>query len=256
MSDDNEKKMSDEEVREDSKRRMKEAVERLREVFAVARMTSTNDGHRLAFAIMEDAMTEGMTVADAKRKYVDNTTESMRRDAAGIVFLLAQMSDKLQDVLAALSGKLGDSFAKKMSLTDLIEDFDCGNPNCPVHGKNAVKAGDILRPDQLSMLPPVLAAGFAELMKEGLIVKHVGQSGPVGAVEIHGPKHLLAKADALMNAAGKDILQSGDGPLPAALQAEMNKQPLDSHTQEISDALDRAFGRDRTHLPKKDIPLS
>jgi hypothetical protein len=235
--------------REESKRRMDAATERLREVFAVARMSSENDGHRLAFALLEEAMTKGSNVGMAKRRYVNNTTEDTRRDAAGIVFLLAMLSDKMQDVLAEISYGLGDRHAGKVSV-ELEDGYNCGNPDCPIHGKDAAKPGDYLRPDQLTMLPPEIAKGFGELIKQGLIVKHVGKSGPFGAIEMSGPKHLLKKADEIMANAQGGVM------LPDAIAAETEKQPMDAHTQEISEALDRAFGRDRSHLPKKDIPLS
>jgi hypothetical protein len=243
MSNEAEKPMTDEEIKADSRRRMEAAVESLREMFAVRRMSSDHEGHRLGYALLEEAMTKGSNVGMAKKRYMNNTTEDLRRDAAGIIYLLAQITGKMQEVLSVVSGNAGDSFAVRV---DLEEGYDCGNPDCPVHGKNAPKPGDTLTPEQLDMLPPHLAKGFGELMKQGLVVTHLGKHGPFGAMEMHGPKHLLALADKLMNSS----------PLPDTIESEIDRQPMDSHTQEISDALDRAFGRKRSHLPPKDIPPS
>lgn len=261
MTDENEDRppMTDEERKADSRRRMEASLEALREVFAVARASATNDGYKLAFALLEQATTEGSKIGEAKKLYANGTTETERRDASGIIQLIAAITDKMEDVLAAVSGGLGDNFVVRAEIA-ASDGYDCGNPDCPVHGKNALKPGDTLRPDQLGMLPDEIRDGLIDLMKQGLTLKHVGQEGPFGALEMFGPQHLLEAADKLMSNAGPNAMML-NGPkaaakLSEAIEKELGQVPMDSHTQEISSALDRALGRDRTHLPKKDIPLS
>ena len=75
---------------------------------------------------------------------------------------------------------------------------------------------------------------------------------------MQGPKHLIEAADKIMESAGTHFGIGSDGTvtLPKGVEEVIDREPQDSHTKEISEALDRAFGRNRTHLPKKDIPLS
>jgi hypothetical protein len=251
--------MTPEEEKADSQRRVDAATNAMRDAFGAAKNTTENPAIKLAFALLEEAMTEGTTVGLARKRYTEGTDEDTRRDAAGMIWLLSLMTTKMEEVLRAESYKLKDSFIEEASPDDEeAEDYNCGNPDCPIHGTNAAKLGDVLTPDQLGMLPPEMAAGFAALIKQGLIVKHVGKQGPFGAVSLEGPKHLIAAADAIVAAAkGNGAIVSGNlvAGLPTVEQ-EMDTQPQDSHTKEISDALDKAFGKGRSHLPKKDIPLS
>lgn len=242
--------MNDDEKKAKAKERMDAAIDALRNAFAAGSVRAgadDNTGHKLAFDLLKDAMTKGSNVGMAKKKYSQGTSEDERRVAGGIIQLLRMMAEKMEAVITVESAKLGDEFAVRV---DVEDGYDCGNPDCPIHGTNAAQPGDILNGDQLGMLPPEMAAQFAELIKQGLIVKHVGHHGPFGAMELQGPKHLLEAADAIM----KNMQQGVT--LPAGIENEINKPPMDTHTQEISDALDRALGKNRSHLPKKDLPLS
>ena len=86
---------------------------------------------KLFIETMCEALEEGSTPEQADARF-RSSTEDVRRELAGIINSMIGMLTQVRMVLAKVGYEEGDKHVERGD-----DEEDCGDPNCPVHGKNA-----------------------------------------------------------------------------------------------------------------------
>lgn len=215
------------------------AVTCVHEVFARADEDENecDTGHSLAISMLADATKEGAKKGTVKRLYRAGSPAD-RRGAIAFLNTLMYIVPQLLDVMTEISSAEEDGNCKTVCT--------CGE----------CEGDDVIHPDPLADMPDELRAAIEGLIADsGLTVKSVGDVGNSGFIELVGNAADMEKAHDVLQKLGA---LGPHGGLPASLKALIDKEPsvpTDTHTDEISKALDR-MGRSRPKLGKKNFPFS